>query len=150
MKRIAGSHPSLSASLTCSHPGSVRIPIGETARPAAVAAWPCFGQNVFSHLRQPENIVEFPKGQQPGVRRDSRSMKFQLEPPVEIEPQNSPIRFTRLGAPLLSPRCRGVFVQPHSLLCRSPYLCKAPGGDAAPSGSRLPSIRISRAQDRVR
>jgi hypothetical protein len=53
------------------------------------------GKNTASHLRQPKNVVEFPKSQQTGVRRDLRTMKLQLQTTVEIEPQNTAIRFTR-------------------------------------------------------
>jgi hypothetical protein len=37
------------------------------------------GKNVPRHLRQSKNIVEFPKNQQTGVRRDLGTMKFQLQ-----------------------------------------------------------------------
>jgi hypothetical protein len=46
-------------------------------------------------LRQSEDIVEFAKGQQPGVRRDPRPIELQFQPPVETEPQNTAICFSR-------------------------------------------------------
>jgi len=62
---------------------------------AAVAACACVGKTLASHQRQPKRVVEFTKSQKTGVRADLRSMKFQLQSPVEIEPQNTAIRFTR-------------------------------------------------------
>jgi hypothetical protein len=61
----------------------------------AVPAGSRVGKDTASDLRQPKNVVEFPKSQQTGVRRDLRTMKFQFQPPVEIEPQNTAIRFIR-------------------------------------------------------
>jgi hypothetical protein len=60
-----------------------------------VAACPCVGKNVASHLLQPKSVVEFAKSQQASIGGDPGPMKFQLQPSVEIEPQNSAIRVTR-------------------------------------------------------
>jgi hypothetical protein len=57
------------------------------------------GATIRKHMpgefAQAERIVEFTKGQQACFRRDPRSVKFQLQPGVEIDPQIGPTCFTR-------------------------------------------------------
>ncbi len=42
---------------------------------------------VFREIQQPKRIVEFPNSQQTSIGGHPGPMKFQLQPPVEIEPQ---------------------------------------------------------------
>jgi hypothetical protein len=53
------------------------------------------GENLAGHRTEAERIVEFPVREQAGVGGDHRSAKLEHQPAVEIESENSVIRFTR-------------------------------------------------------
>jgi hypothetical protein len=61
----------------------------------SVLAAPTLRQRRARRIGQPERVVQFPVGQQAGVGGDAAAVKFQLQPPVEINPQSTAIRFTR-------------------------------------------------------
>ena len=52
---------------------------------AAIPAGPGVGESLPGKLGQAEGIVEFPKGEQTGVRGDPGAVKFQLQAAVESE-----------------------------------------------------------------
>ena len=64
-------------------------------RVAAVLARPGVGQSLSGQFCQPKCIIEFAKGEQTGVGRDPRAMKFQLQAGIEGDAQNGPVCFTR-------------------------------------------------------
>ena len=59
----------------------------------AILSGACLGQNLARHVRQSERVVEFAVGQQAGVGGHDRAAKLQPQPAVEIEPDNTVIRF---------------------------------------------------------
>jgi hypothetical protein len=61
----------------------------------AVPASASIGEHVARHRDETESVVEFPIGQQTGIRGDPRTMELKLQAAVEIEPENGVIRFTR-------------------------------------------------------
>jgi hypothetical protein len=62
---------------------------------AAVLAGPGVGKDTPGELGQAEGIVQFPKGEQPGIGRDLGAVEFQLEPAIEPELDRGFSRFTR-------------------------------------------------------
>lgn len=60
-----------------------------------VLAGSAVGQHFARTLAQAERVIQFPKRQQSRVRSDHRAMEFQLQAPVEIDPQIARLRFTR-------------------------------------------------------
>gem|GEM_PF-2148657 len=52
------------------------------------------GEHVPGHFGRPESIVQFPVRQQPGVGSDLGTVELQLQPTVNIEPQNPRFPFT--------------------------------------------------------
>ena len=62
---------------------------------AAVPAGSDVGENLASKLRQAENVIEFPEGEQPGVGGDPGAVELQLQAAVESEPTTGFWRFTR-------------------------------------------------------
>ena len=60
-----------------------------------VLAGPQVGQHLSGYLGQAKGIVQFPEGEQPGIRRDPRTMELQLEAAVESDPQIARFQFTR-------------------------------------------------------
>jgi hypothetical protein len=60
-----------------------------------VLAAPALRQSRTRQIGQPERVVQFPVGQQAGVRGDAGPVEFQLQAAVEIDPQSAVIRFTR-------------------------------------------------------
>ena len=61
----------------------------------AVLARAAIGQTLPCHRRQAENVIQFPIGEQPGIRGHPQAVELQLQTAVEIEPQTSVFRFTR-------------------------------------------------------
>jgi hypothetical protein len=64
---------------------------------AGVLATAAFRQHAASQIGQPERVVQFTVAQQAGVGGDAAAVEFQLQPPVEIDPQGSVIRFDHWG-----------------------------------------------------
>ena len=62
---------------------------------AGVLATAAFRKRRAGQIGEAERVVQFPLGQQAGVGRDPAAVEFQLQPPVEIDPQRPIIRFTR-------------------------------------------------------
>jgi hypothetical protein len=105
MRRLAANNPAdrrimaqsfgvvyiLISSKTAKH----RLPQHSEESVSAVLAGPCVCEAVTSHRGQAEHIVEFPVGKQSGVGGDDRTAKLEHQTAVEIEPENSIIRFTR-------------------------------------------------------
>lgn len=73
---------------------------------ATVLAGPKVGQHLPGHLRQAKGIVQFPEGEQPGIRRDPRTMELQLEGrskqpadrPFPVHPSPSPCPATPIAS----------------------------------------------------
>jgi hypothetical protein len=61
---------------------------------AGVLATAALRQRRTGQVGQPERVVEFPVGQQPGVGGDAAAVEFQLQAAVEIDPERPIIRFT--------------------------------------------------------
>jgi hypothetical protein len=55
---------------------------------------PWVNKTVSSYLGQSEGLVEFPERQKPRIERDLRSVEFQLQPTVEVQPQCPGFTFT--------------------------------------------------------
>ena len=51
-------------------------------------------KTLFGHLGQSESIIKFPVGQKPRIGSDLGTVEFQLQPTVEIQPQNPRFTFT--------------------------------------------------------
>jgi hypothetical protein len=64
-------------------------------RVPAVPAGARVNQFIAHHVRQPERVIEFAIGKQPGVGGDPGAMKRELQAAVEIKPQWRRPRFTR-------------------------------------------------------
>jgi hypothetical protein len=62
---------------------------------AAVLADARTGEQVTGRVGQAESVIQLAIWGQPGVGGDRRAVNLQQQPPVEIEPQRTPIRFTR-------------------------------------------------------
>jgi hypothetical protein len=62
---------------------------------AVVLAGPAVGQHLPGHLGQAEGVIQFAKGEQPGVRGHLRSVELQFEAAVEGDPQIARFQFTR-------------------------------------------------------
>jgi hypothetical protein len=54
---------------------------------ASVAAGARIGQILAGHLGQAERVIEVPKGEQPGIGGDRRTVKLELEAAVEYDPK---------------------------------------------------------------
>ena len=61
----------------------------------------CVGQNITRYLGQTEYVVEFAISQQPSIGGHQGAAKLEHQAAVEIEPQRTPIRFTRRVPPWL-------------------------------------------------
>ena len=61
----------------------------------SVLAAPALRQRRARQIGEAERVVQFPLGQQAGVGGDPAAVEFQLQSPVEINPQRPIIRFTR-------------------------------------------------------
>ena len=61
----------------------------------AIFAGPCIRESVAGHRGQATHVVEFPVGQQSGVRGDDRTTKLEDQLAVGIELENFTSRFTR-------------------------------------------------------
>jgi hypothetical protein len=62
---------------------------------AAVLARACIGENSRTCVGQAEGVIQLAIRQQPRIGSDRGTAKLQHQPPVEIEPQRTPVRFTR-------------------------------------------------------
>jgi len=60
----------------------------------AVPAGPAVSENFARQCRQPEGVIEFAIGKQPGVGGHPRSVELQLKAAVETGPKWVAIRFT--------------------------------------------------------
>jgi len=61
----------------------------------AIPAGPRIDQMFTGNLGQSESVIEFPEGKEARVRGDLGTVKFQLQPTVEIESQVAGPAFTR-------------------------------------------------------
>ena len=61
----------------------------------AVLAATVIVENSLGNLAQAKGIVKFPIGEEPGIRGDLGTMKFQLQAAVKIDPQWGFSAFTR-------------------------------------------------------
>jgi hypothetical protein len=61
----------------------------------AILAGPCVREAVAGHRGQAERVIDFPVGQQSGIRGHDGAAKLEHQTAVEIEPENLIIRFTR-------------------------------------------------------
>ena len=62
---------------------------------AGVLAAAAFQQRRTRQIGQPEGVVQFAVREQSCVGGDPAAVEFQLQPPVEIDPHGTVIRFTR-------------------------------------------------------
>jgi hypothetical protein len=62
---------------------------------AAVLAGARIGEGVGTRVGQSQRVVQLAIGEQPGIGRDRGAAKLEHQAAVEIEPQHTPIRFTR-------------------------------------------------------
>jgi hypothetical protein len=81
--------------LVAGQPPEHRLPQQAGQPMAAVLAGARIGEQVTGRVGQAESVIQLAIGQQPGVRRDRRAAKLQPQATVEIEPQRTPVRFTR-------------------------------------------------------
>ena len=72
-----------------------RLPQQPGQQVPGVPAAAAFRKSATSQVGQPQGVVEFSLGQQPGVGRDPAAVEFQPQATVEIDPQGAIIRFTR-------------------------------------------------------
>jgi hypothetical protein len=61
---------------------------------ADVPAASTIAEDGCSKIRKAETVVQFAIGEQATVRRDARTVEFELDPAVETEPQRSLAAFT--------------------------------------------------------
>jgi hypothetical protein len=61
----------------------------------AVLAGARIGEGIGTCIGEAQRVIQFPVGEQPGIRGDRRTAKLQHQAPVEIEPQRTPIRLIR-------------------------------------------------------
>jgi len=66
------------------------VPVGE----ANVAAAPAVAEHGHSQIGEAESVVQFAIGDQATVGRNARTMKLELDPAVETEPQRRLAAFT--------------------------------------------------------
>ena len=60
-----------------------------------VLAAAAFRQSAARQVGQPERVVQFTVGQQPGVGGDAAAVELEPQAAIEIDPQRAVIRFTR-------------------------------------------------------
>ncbi len=61
---------------------------------SGVLTAPCLRQNLSAKLSQSKRIIQFPIREQTGIRRNVAAMEFQLQAPVEIDPERLEFHFT--------------------------------------------------------
>jgi hypothetical protein len=71
---------------------------------ASVLAGARIDESVGTHVGQTQRVVQLAIGEQPCIGRDRRAVKLKHQSAVEIEPQSTPIRFTR-RVPHFCPVC---------------------------------------------
>src|SRR5271170_7052471 len=62
---------------------------------AAVPAGARIGKHIGTRVGQAQRVIQLAIGQQPGIGSDHAAAKLENQTPVEIEPQRTPVRFTR-------------------------------------------------------
>jgi hypothetical protein len=83
---------------------------------ATVLAGARVGQRIGARVGQAQRVIQFAVSQQPGIVGDCGAAKSQQQTTVEIEPQRTPIRFTRRAR-----HCRPISI-PRKLLNFNPEL----------------------------
>ena len=81
--------------LVSGEPPEHRLPQHADQRMSAVLAGAGVSEPLARHRTEAERVVEFPVGEQTGVRGDDRTAKLEHQPAVEIEPERLAVRFTR-------------------------------------------------------
>ena len=62
---------------------------------ATILAGAAIGELVTGRVGQAQRVIQLAIGQQPGIGGDRSAAKLKHQAAVEIEPQRTPIRFTR-------------------------------------------------------
>jgi hypothetical protein len=69
-------------------------------RVTAILTSPSVGESLSGQVCQAKGIIEVPKGEQPSVRRNSRTVELQLQAGVESDPESGIVFFTRCAVHL--------------------------------------------------
>jgi hypothetical protein len=81
--------------LVAGQPSEHRLPQQARQSVATILACARISERVGSCVAQAENVIQLAIGQQPGVGRDRGAAKLEHQPAVKIEPQRTPVPFTR-------------------------------------------------------